>query len=117
MSSSRVVERPLDAVASDAITDLALDLRWSFNLLADQLWEQLDPELWELTQNPWVMLQTVSREKLQSVVSNPKFQRLLADLRREKMITEEPYWNGRVPKWRTRASHSQSRSPSLRRRC
>jgi glucan phosphorylase len=84
MSSSTIVDRPLDAAISDALTDLALDLRWSFNHSADQLWEQLDPELWELTHNPWVLLQTVSREKLQNVTSNPRFQRLLADLRREK---------------------------------
>jgi len=89
MSSSTIVDRPLVAAVSDALTDLALDLRWSFNHSADQLWEQLDPELWELTHNPWVLLQTVSREKLQSVISDPRFQRLLADLRREKTLAEE----------------------------
>ena len=71
MSSSKIVDRPLDTTISGALTDLALDLRWSFNHSADRLWEQLDPELWELTHNPWVMLQTVSREKLQSVASDP----------------------------------------------
>jgi starch phosphorylase len=84
-----IADRPLDTVTSDALTDLALDLRWSFNHSADQLWEQLDPELWELTHNPWVLLQTVSREKLQSVTSDPRFQRLLADLHREKTLAEE----------------------------
>jgi glycogen phosphorylase len=88
MSSSTIVDRPLDAALSDALTDLALDLRWSFNHSADQLWAQLDPELWELTHNPWVMLQTVSREKLQSVTSNPRFQKLLVDLHREKTLAE-----------------------------
>ncbi|MGC1646675.1 MAG: alpha-glucan family phosphorylase [Candidatus Sulfotelmatobacter sp.] len=84
-----IVDRPLDTPISNALTDLALDLRWSFNHSADQLWEQLDPELWELTHNPWVLLQTVSREKLQSVTSDPRFQRLLADLHREKAVAEE----------------------------
>jgi glycogen phosphorylase len=94
MSSSPVTDRtitdrPLDTAISDALTDLALDLRWSFNHSADQLWEQLDPELWELTHNPWVLLQTVSRAKLQIVTSDPKFQRLLADVHREKTLVEE----------------------------
>src|SRR5580692_1289018 len=94
MSSSTIVGRPigdlpLDTAISDALTDLALDLRWSFNHSADRLWEQLDPELWELTHNPWVLLQTVSREKLQTVTSDPGFQRLLADLHREKTVAEE----------------------------
>jgi starch phosphorylase len=88
MSSSTVDDNSLDKGVSDALTDLALDLRWSFNHSADQLWEQLDPELWELTHNPWVLLQTVSREKLQTVTSNPGFQKLLADLHREKILVE-----------------------------
>src|SRR5579872_4526142 len=94
MSSSTIADRtiadrPLDTATSDALTDLALDLRWSFNHSADQLWEQLDPELWELTHNPWVLLQTVSREKLQTVTSDPNFQKLLTDLHREKTNVEE----------------------------
>jgi starch phosphorylase len=89
MSGSTFADPPLDAGISDALTDLALDLRWSFNHSADQLWEQLDPELWELTHNPWVLLQTVSREKLQAVTSDPGFQTLLDDLRREKKLAEE----------------------------
>jgi starch phosphorylase len=89
MSGSTFADPPLDAGISDALTDLALDLRWSFNHSADKLWEQLDPELWELTHNPWVLLQTVSREKLQAVTSDPGFQTLLDDLRREKKLAEE----------------------------
>ncbi|MGA8672847.1 MAG: alpha-glucan family phosphorylase [Terracidiphilus sp.] len=88
MNSSTIDDRPLDAGISDALTDLALDMRWSFNHSADQLWVQLDPELWELTHNPWVLLQTVSREKLQTVTSDPGFQKLLADLHREKILVE-----------------------------
>ena len=61
MSRSTTDDRPLDSPTSDALTDLALDLRWSFNHSADQLWEQLDPELWELTHNPWVCLLYTSR--------------------------------------------------------
>jgi len=87
MSSSTIVDRP-DTSISDTLTDLALDLRWSFNHSADQLWEQLDPELWELTHNPWVLLQTVSREKLHTVTSEPRFQKLLVDLHREKTLEE-----------------------------
>jgi starch phosphorylase len=88
MSSSAIEDLPLDKGVSDALTDLALDLRWSFNHSADRLWEQLDPELWELTHNPWLLLQTVSREKLQAVTSDPNFQKLLADLHSEKTLAE-----------------------------
>ncbi|HEY2858602.1 MAG TPA: DUF3417 domain-containing protein, partial [Terracidiphilus sp.] len=83
MSSPTFIDHPLDKTVSDALTDLALDLRWSFNHATDRLWEQLDPDLWELTHNPWVLLQTVSREKLESVAADPNFQKLLANLHRE----------------------------------
>src|SRR2546430_92024 len=88
MSSPTYVD-PLETTVSDALTELALDLRWSFNHSADRLWEQLDPELWELTHNPWVLLQTVSREKLQSVTADPSFQKLLTGLHREKTLAAE----------------------------
>ena len=89
MSSTTYVDRPLETSTSDALTELALDLRWSFNHAADGLWQQLDPELWELTHNPWVVLQTVSQEKLQSVTADPSFQKLLTDLHQEKAAAEE----------------------------
>jgi starch phosphorylase len=50
--------------------DLALDLRWSWNHTADELWNRLDPDLWALTHNPWVILQTVSREKLSAFLDD-----------------------------------------------
>jgi len=87
--SSATFDHPLDTTISDALTDLALDLRWSFNHSADRLWEQLDPELWDLTHNPWVLLQTVSREKLHSITADPGFQKLLADLHEERTLAEE----------------------------
>src|SRR5580658_5274736 len=90
MSSSEIFGHPLDKSIADALTDLALDLRWSFNHSADQLWAQLDPELWDLTHNPWVVLQTVSRERLQSVTADPDFQVLVAEHNRERQTAEKP---------------------------
>src|SRR5579864_2123192 len=78
------------ATISDVLTELALDLRWSFNHSADQLWERLDPELWDLTHNPWVVLQTVSQERLQTVTTEPEFQRLLTEVNRERQAAERP---------------------------
>src|SRR5579872_3424946 len=89
MSSPTSVDYSLDTSISDALTDLALDLRWSFNHSADRLWELLDPELWELTHNPWVLLQTVSRDKLLARLSDPEIQKRLVDLHRQKSIAEQ----------------------------
>lgn len=84
MSSPAIRTRPSETAIPDALTDLALDLRWSFNHSADRLWEKLDPELWGLTHNPWVVMQTVSRERLQAVTTQPEFQKLLAEVNRER---------------------------------
>ena len=45
---------------------LALDLSWSWSHSADEIWKRLDPELWELTANPWLILQSMSKRKLDS---------------------------------------------------
>ncbi|HSJ80561.1 MAG TPA: alpha-glucan family phosphorylase [Thiobacillus sp.] len=75
-------QRPLstDVEGFDALAELALDMRSSWNHATDQVWRQLDPVLWELTQNPWVVLQTVSREKLQQVLADPAFRKNVDDL-------------------------------------
>jgi starch phosphorylase len=68
----------------DALKELALNLHWSWNHAADELWEALDPYLWEMTQNPWVILQTVSGKKAQDLLATPKFQELLSSLLQHK---------------------------------
>ena len=64
----------------DSLAELALDLHWSWNHSTDEVWRQLDSALWEFTQNPWVVLQTVSRDKLKSVLANPAFRKSIDDL-------------------------------------
>jgi glycogen phosphorylase len=49
---------------SEALTQLALDLHWSWNHSADEVWKRLDPELWELTGNPWLILQAIPQQRL-----------------------------------------------------
>jgi len=69
-----------DVEGFDSLSELALDMRSSWNHATDQVWRQLDPVLWELTQNPWVVLQTVSREKLQRVLADRAFRKNVDDL-------------------------------------
>lgn len=64
----------------DSLEDLALNLRSSWNHSADKIWRHLDPELWELTHNPWAVLQSVSTEKLVAAFADPKFSGLIDDL-------------------------------------
>jgi starch phosphorylase len=64
----------------EALNELAMDLRWSWNHCSDELWKRLDPALWAQTLHPNVVLQAVSREKIDRALADPGFSRLLADL-------------------------------------
>ncbi len=68
----------------DSLTSLALDMRWSWNHEADELWQQLDPSLWELTHNPWIILQSVSGDTLKRQLSSPSFRLKLDNLLKQK---------------------------------
>lgn len=58
---------PSETQVCDALTRLALDLSWSWSHEADEIWKRLDPELWKLTANPWLILQSLSPRKLESL--------------------------------------------------
>lgn len=64
----------------DSLVDLALNLHSYWNHSTDAIWSRLDPELWELTHNPWAVLQTVSGEKFTALLSDQKFSTLINDL-------------------------------------
>ena len=84
---------PTEVKGFDSLAELALDMRWSWNHYADEVWRQLDPALWELTQNPWVVLQTVSRDQLNRVVADPAFRKKVDDLVQAKRhAAESPAW-------------------------
>ncbi len=68
----------------DTLVDLALNLRWSWSHGEEELWEPLDPELWELTHNPWLVLQTVSRSRLKSQMADPNFRQKVNEAARAK---------------------------------
>lgn len=88
-------EPPLstDVEGFGSLAELALDMRSSWNHATDQLWRQLDPLLWDLTHNPWVVLQTVSRETLQRDLANPAFRNNIDDLvQARRDAAEVPAW-------------------------
>jgi starch phosphorylase len=84
---------PADVEGFDSLAELALDMRSSWNHATDQVWRQLDPVLWALTQNPWAVLQTVSREKLQRVLVDPAFRENIDNLvQARRDAAEAPAW-------------------------
>src|SRR6476661_8689491 len=84
---------PTEIEGFDALAELALDLRWSWNHATDEVWRQLDPELWVITHTPWVVLQTVSRDQIKRVLANPVFRKSLHSLvQTRRRAVEAPAW-------------------------
>src|SRR5208283_4993115 len=84
---------PTEVEGFDSLAELALDIRWSWNHATDEVWRLLDPALWELTQNPWVVLQTASRDRIECVLADPAFRNNVDDLlRAERQVAEAPAW-------------------------
>jgi len=83
----------------DALFELALNLHWSWNHAADELWEKLDKELWATTQNPWVILRTVSKEKIRAALGSPEFRSRLDGLLKQNRESYETdaWFQGKHP--------------------
>ncbi len=64
---------PADIEGIESLMELALNMRWSWNHSADELWKELDPALWNLTHNPWIVLQTISHQELEKKMALPSF--------------------------------------------
>ena len=77
--STDLTQAPIDP-AIRQLHQLALDLRWSWNHASDDLWRQLEPELWTRTHNPWVVLRTVSRRRVLDALADPPFRDTLERL-------------------------------------
>jgi len=68
-------------------------MHWSWNHATDEVWRQLDPELWEITHNPWVVLQTVSRDQIERVLADPVFRKNVDGLvEASRQATDAPAW-------------------------
>jgi starch phosphorylase len=77
----------------EGLVDLALDLRWSWNHAADELWRKIAPELWDKTGNPWLILQTVATSRLQSLIADAGFRKLADDsMNQHRETLEAPAW-------------------------
>ena len=77
----------------DTLAELAIDIGWSWNHSADKIWQQLDPSLWDLTHNPWIILQTVSYDHLEKQMADPDFRKMINDLMESKETrASAPAW-------------------------
>jgi starch phosphorylase len=84
---------PVEVDGFASLAELALDMRWSWSHAADEVWRQLDPAQWDLTHNPWGVLQTVARDELQRVSTDPAFRKKVDGLvQARRQSAEAPAW-------------------------
>jgi len=84
---------PTDIEGFNSLTELALNMRSSWNHATDEVWRQLDPMLWELTHNPWVVLQAVSRNRLAQILTDPAFRKNVDSLlQTRRQAVKAPAW-------------------------
>ena len=83
-----------DVEGMDQLVELALNLHWCWNHSSDWIWASLDAELWESTQNPWILLLTVSKDKIAAQLANPGFRKVLQDClaHKQKSFAEEGWF-------------------------
>ena len=84
---------PTEIEGFDILAELALDMRWSWNHATDEVWRQLDLALWEITHNPWVVLQTVSRDQIERLLADSVFRKNVDDLvQTRRQAVKAPAW-------------------------
>jgi glycogen phosphorylase len=88
-SELRRASELLRLAGMDELLELALDLRWSWDHGADEIWRPLAPELWDLTRNPWVILQSVAPDKLKKLTANANFRTRVETLVQEMRTSRE----------------------------
>ncbi len=71
-------------VELEILTEFALDLRWTWSHVGDALWQTIDPIIWKRIRNPWMLLQNVSKKRLEILVQDQVFLGKLADLKHER---------------------------------
>lgn len=77
----------------DSLAEIALDISWTWYHSTDQLWQELNAKLWDRTRNPWLVLQTISRDHLKQKMDDPGFRQKLDSLLKLKdEITSSNTW-------------------------
>ena len=91
MAQPTKLKRRMESISgAEDLAELALDMRWSWSHAADELWGKIDPELWEITHNPWVVFQTASPARLKQLLKEKSFRAEVDRLRARQLRRATP---------------------------
>ncbi len=79
---------------------LALDLHWSWNHALDELWRQINADIWNYSHNPVLVLQLTSDEHFSALAQDKNFLALLDRLviAHQKYLQEPAWYQQHYPK-------------------
>jgi hypothetical protein len=84
---------PSEIDGFDSLAELAWTCTGRGIHATDEVWRQLDSELWEITHDPWVVLQTVSRDQIERMFADAVFRKKVDGLvEAGRQATEAPAW-------------------------
>jgi starch phosphorylase len=88
---------PQPEIGPGQLVELALDLRWSWEHSSDELWAEIEPDLWMQTHNPWVVLQSASQRRIRELLARPAFCARVRELvdRRRAYLEGSTWFQGR----------------------
>ena len=93
MSDTQTTALPTQLEVIKLLSELALELRVSWDHSTDDIWRKLDPDLWQLTRNPTLVLHATSETRLRELAGDTDFRRRVEDfvlLRRQ--YQQSPGW-------------------------
>lgn len=77
----------------DGLAELATDCRYTWAHGADEIWRALNEELWNLTRNPWLVLQSVSHAHLEELADDRYFlEQLRSAVSAHRLALSEARW-------------------------
>jgi starch phosphorylase len=68
----------------DTLAEIAFDLRSAWSHGTDRIWESIAPDLWRGSGNPWLVLQTASRDRLAELWRTDEFRELVERVQAER---------------------------------
>ena len=93
--------------ALESLVELALDLRWTWSHAGDSLWRSIDAESWEVTRNPWFVLQNARNSRLDELAGDAAFSDALRHLgdERHEHLTRHSWCAECVPTFEKRVAY------------
>ena len=91
--SNRSEALPTQLESIKYLSELALELRVSWDHSTDDIWRKLDPDLWSLTRNPTLVLHATAETKLRELAGETEFRHRIEDfVLARRQYSHSPGW-------------------------